>query len=220
MMSGRICRVAYSPANQSVLVAQSCLTLCDPMDCSPPGSSVHGISQARILEWVAISFSRGSSRPRDRIWDFCIAGRFSTTWASREVKGEDKTRARSPTSMSQTVTWNFPSGTDSAQCLCTEPRKAGWHLRNSAWEQHSYEVSFRTMCSKKEQETGSSICRWAQWKPPASGKTNMTRNVWEAFLRACKLETPLTTSTFHSCKLKLLDAGQNTKQGLIFWCVF
>ena len=46
-------------------VAQSCLTLCDPMDCSPPGSSVHGILQARILEWVAISFSRGSSWPRD-----------------------------------------------------------------------------------------------------------------------------------------------------------
>ena len=40
-----------------VLVAQSCLTLCDPMDCSPPGSSVHGVSQSRILEWVAISFS-------------------------------------------------------------------------------------------------------------------------------------------------------------------
>ena len=49
--------------NQSVslLVAQSCLTLCDPMDCSLPGSSVHGILQARTLEWVAISFSRGSS---------------------------------------------------------------------------------------------------------------------------------------------------------------
>ena len=46
-------------------VAQLCLTLCDPMDCSLPGSSVHGILQARILEWVAISFSRGSSRPRD-----------------------------------------------------------------------------------------------------------------------------------------------------------
>ena len=48
-----------------VLVAQSCLTLCDPVDCSPPGSSVHGILQARILGWVAISFSRGSSQPRD-----------------------------------------------------------------------------------------------------------------------------------------------------------
>ena len=44
---------------------QSCLTLCDPMDGSPPGSSVHGVLRARILEWVAIPFSRGSSRPRD-----------------------------------------------------------------------------------------------------------------------------------------------------------
>ena len=47
-------------------VAKSRLTLCAPMDCSPPGSSVHGISQARILEWVVTSFSRGSSQPRDR----------------------------------------------------------------------------------------------------------------------------------------------------------
>ena len=49
-----------------VLVAQSCSTLCDPMDCSLPGSSVHEILQARILEWVAIPFSRGSSQPRDQ----------------------------------------------------------------------------------------------------------------------------------------------------------
>ena len=46
-------------------VAQSCLTLCNPVDCSPPGFSVHGIFPARILEWVAVPFSRGSSRPRD-----------------------------------------------------------------------------------------------------------------------------------------------------------
>ena len=54
-------------------VTQLCLTLCDPMDCSPPGSSVHGILQARILEWVAISFSRGSSQPSDRTQVSCIA---------------------------------------------------------------------------------------------------------------------------------------------------
>ena len=48
--------------------ALSCPTLCNPMDYAPPGSSIHGISQARILEWVVISFSRGSSRPRNRIW--------------------------------------------------------------------------------------------------------------------------------------------------------
>ena len=47
-------------------VAQSCLTLCDPMECSLPGSSVHGIFQEIVLEWIAISFSRGSSRPRDQ----------------------------------------------------------------------------------------------------------------------------------------------------------
>ena len=58
-------------------VAQSCLTLCDPVDCSLPGSSVHGILHARILEWVAISFSRGSSRPRDRTQVSHIAGRRS-----------------------------------------------------------------------------------------------------------------------------------------------
>ena len=51
-----------------VLVTQSCLTLCSPMDCSPPGFSVHGILQARILEWVAIPFSRGSSQPRAWTW--------------------------------------------------------------------------------------------------------------------------------------------------------
>ena len=51
--------------------AQACVTLCDPMDCSLPGSSVRGILQARILEWIAISFSRGSSWPRDRTWVSC-----------------------------------------------------------------------------------------------------------------------------------------------------
>ena len=52
---------------------QSCPTLCDPMDCSPPGFSVHGILQARILEWVAISFSRGSSQPKDQTHISCIS---------------------------------------------------------------------------------------------------------------------------------------------------
>ena len=56
-------------------VAQSCPTLCDPVDYSPPGFSVHRILQARILEWVAISFSRGSSQPRDRTQVSCFAGR-------------------------------------------------------------------------------------------------------------------------------------------------
>ena len=70
--------------------AQLCLTLCDPMDCSLPGSSVHGILQARILEQVAISFSRGSSWPRDRTQVSCIAGRFFTVWATREAQFTSK----------------------------------------------------------------------------------------------------------------------------------
>ena len=60
-----------------VLVAQWCPTLCDPLHCGPPGSSVHGILQARILEWVAISYSRGSLQPRDQT-EICIAGKFFT----------------------------------------------------------------------------------------------------------------------------------------------
>ena len=66
-----------------VLFAQLCPTLCDPMDCIPPGSSVHGILQARILEWVVISFSRGSSQPKDRTCVSCIGKRIlyhCTNW--------------------------------------------------------------------------------------------------------------------------------------------
>ena len=62
----------------SCLVAKLCLTLCDPMDCSPPGSSVHGIIPARILEWVSISFSRESSWPKDQNCVSCISGGFFT----------------------------------------------------------------------------------------------------------------------------------------------
>ena len=67
-----------------VLVIQLCPTLCGPMGYSLPGSSVPGILQARILEWVAIPFSRGSSQPRNRIRVSCMAGRFFTIWATRE----------------------------------------------------------------------------------------------------------------------------------------
>ena len=60
-------------------------SLCNPMDCGPPGSSVHGILQARMLEWVAILFSRGSYQPRDQTQVSCIAGSFFTIWATREA---------------------------------------------------------------------------------------------------------------------------------------
>ena len=61
-----------------VLVTQSCLTLCDPMDCSLPGSSIQGILQTRILEWAAILIYKESSQSRDQTWVSCTAGRFFT----------------------------------------------------------------------------------------------------------------------------------------------
>ena len=68
-----------------VVVAQSCLTPFNPMNYSPSGSSVHGILQARILEWVAIHVSRGSSWPRHQTLSSCIAGGFFSIWATREA---------------------------------------------------------------------------------------------------------------------------------------
>ena len=73
------------PESMKVLVTQSCLTLCNTMDCTLPGSSVHGILQVRILEWVAIPFSRWSSWPREWAWVSHIGGRFFTVWATKEA---------------------------------------------------------------------------------------------------------------------------------------
>ena len=77
--------LSVSPKKVKVLVTQLFLTLCNPVDCSPPGFSVHGILQARILEWIAISSSRGSSWPRDEIRVSCTANGFFTTWTTREA---------------------------------------------------------------------------------------------------------------------------------------
>ena len=68
-----------------MLFAQSCLTLCDPMDYRSPSSSVHGILQAKILEWVAIPFFRRSSCPRNWRWVFYTAGRLFTIWTTRKA---------------------------------------------------------------------------------------------------------------------------------------
>ena len=70
------------PMKGKVLVTQSCPTMCKPTDGSPPGSAVHGILQARILEWVAIPFSRGSSQPRNWTQVSCIVIRFFTVWVA------------------------------------------------------------------------------------------------------------------------------------------
>ena len=89
-------------------VIQSCLTLCDPMDCSLPGSSVHGILQAGILEWVATSSSRRSSRPRDRTQVSCITGRFFTAWAPIQLAVRVSESLRSEGGGSWTVPGGYP----------------------------------------------------------------------------------------------------------------
>ena len=74
-------QITSTSINRQCLWVQSlqlCSTLCDPMDCSPSVSSVHGILQARTLEWVAMLFYRGSSRPKDQTCTSCITGRFFT----------------------------------------------------------------------------------------------------------------------------------------------
>jgi len=85
-------------------VAQSCPTLWDPIDCNLPGSSVHGIFQARILEWVSISFSRGYSPPRDRTQVSRTAGRLFAVWAT----GEPQDIVSRPQIWQ--VLWGFPGG--------------------------------------------------------------------------------------------------------------
>ena len=93
-----------------VLVSQLCPTLCNPMDCSLPGSSVHRILQARIMEWVAILFSRGSSLSSDRTLVAHIAGRFFSVCVTREASN-----SLSPNSnikhkrmlQSQIFSWNY-----------------------------------------------------------------------------------------------------------------
>ena len=84
-----MCSSFFLSASMRTQSSQSCLPLCDPMDCSLPDFSVHGIPQARILEWVAVSSSRGSfPQPRDQTHISCvscIAGGFFTHWATWEV---------------------------------------------------------------------------------------------------------------------------------------
>ena len=76
----------YYQSKSASEIAQSCRTLCNPVDCSLPGSYIHVILQARILQWVAISFSMGSSQLRDRTQVSCIAGRCFTLCAIREAQ--------------------------------------------------------------------------------------------------------------------------------------
>ena len=92
----------YRSEKTKVFVAQLCQAVCDPMDCSLPGSSIYGTLQAGILEWVAILFSRGSSQPRDCTWVFWTTDIFFTIWATREAqRSEIKSSVKRTCSVSE-----------------------------------------------------------------------------------------------------------------------
>ena len=104
---------------------QSCLNLCDPMDCSPPGSSVHGILQARILEWVAISSSRGSSWPRDQTcisYVSCMALALAGGLGSLPLVPPGKPPFSTRCSEIQELELHFPLGSDCCSLFYIFPR--------------------------------------------------------------------------------------------------
>ena len=106
----------YSPALVKVLVHHSCPTLCNPMDCSPPGFSVCGISQARILEWVASSLSRGSSWFRDQTRVSCIGRWVLYCWATREAPGNRTGKCKCSQICKVLVTQSCPTLCDPMDC--------------------------------------------------------------------------------------------------------
>ena len=127
-----------------MLVAQLYPILCDPMDCSPPVSSVQGILQARILEWIAIPFSRGSSQPMDQTLVSCIAGKLFTIWATGKT-------SRRHLALLNSI---FPSEKKkSLQCphsvaLRTEFMRLLSFLKSPSYSKHLGSISFREiLCS-------------------------------------------------------------------------
>ena len=141
-----------------MLVSQLYLTLCDPMDCSLPGSSVHGILQARILEWVAIPFSRGSSQLRDRT-RICIAGRFFTIWATRE-----------------TLIYHYSYLFYVEQ---TEPQRcSGGCPRSQSWSSQPFNPILAGACSTLKLSLSSSVFLWGVL--PCRVRTEMN-TAWQLF---------------------------------------
>ena len=123
-------------------VTQSRQTLCSPMNCSQPGSSVHGVLQARILEWVAIPFSRGSSQSRVRTQDSWIAGGFSTT--------DSPGKARK--SSLQCLSW---------QRLIKRLQKQWLHLQRRAW-------LLQNSASLADRLSSQLLAVWPCWRPSST----------------------------------------------------
>ena len=103
-------RLQWSPFLLFMRVCSACQTLCSPLDCSLPRSSVHGIFQARILEWAVTSSSRGSSQPKDRTWSSCISctGRWILyCWATWEALSFFKGCQITGLLICQILAWNW-----------------------------------------------------------------------------------------------------------------
>ena len=114
-------------------VTHLCPTLCNLMDCSLPGSSVHGILQARVLEWVAISLSRGSSQPRDRTLASHIAGRRFTVWATRETvhhRGLECKSRKSRATWSNRKIWPWSTKWSRSKANRVLPRECAGHSKH------------------------------------------------------------------------------------------
>ena len=154
-----------------VLVTQSCPTFCDPMVCILPGSSVPGILQARILNWVAVPFSRGSSQPMDQTQVFHITGRFFTIWAT----GDFLRHLLLPVPSLCTV-WDFTS----LPSLIL-PHLADWT---------SYPISFLMQCSSPG--LSPSEHKLIQ-KPTESSVSNRSfKNYWKRWVFSRKENPTLT----------------------------
>ena len=130
------CKEIQSVHPKGSEVTQSCPTLCNPMECSLPGSSFHGFFQAIVLEWIAISFSRGSSQARDRTRVSHIVDRCFTVWATREVKSILNTHWKD-------WCWSWNSNTLATWCdelihlkrpWCWEKLKAGGEWDDRGWD--------------------------------------------------------------------------------------
>ena len=132
-------------------VAPSCLTLCDPMGCSLPRSTVHGLFQARVLEWAALSFSRGSSRPRDRTQVSRTAGRRFTVWASRGLL---------VLSVYQQLT--HPGAANSVAYEAS-PRPLNKELRFNMWEPSGLQANIKereALASRDGRDFGQVVTLW------------------------------------------------------------
>ena len=193
-------------------VAQSCLTLCNPVDCSLPGSSVHGILQARIVEWIAISFSRRSSPPRDRTQVSRIGGRRFKLWATREAdQGKNNIQCSSHTP-SKNLSPADPgelklTGLNFSSKIypLTKRQKSKQH-----WENNS------TFSSKQNESRyfAETLCTWSRVycsQVTLSQKRKADRVLQRPTWKQVRQIISLPSSNFHTAEINLLVAHKHSK---------